>query len=420
MALKGGGGQSIAYIEAEYLFPNGFANVSYNDWLVEPPRVYGESLSRILAVWRASFDLPPRQVEVVGGKPIPKMRDCAEKDGGAFAPPILMLALVDTIIWPGHNIVLYVVGESNPDKGRLSLFAGEDALPYKIGISSITQHVSIGIGGAMWAKNGGSYVLLDKDTFEATGTVYPSSHWKDEDGKQISPIGDIVDYMMFAGAYVIGSTRDNKVAEVSVFELGSGRTIFRIPVAGTVRQITPARAAGRCFVISHSGVITVLDYVNGVVLGALRQMPEDKISFHDILGTVWGWDGFKQKLLVSYHIPDDSDGACQSPTYGYWPTPVPVSLRTPIPLVAPRDGRTIPIVTRASGDTGESIGGWPVDGIVRELDDGDDDVAVVDTPARTGFAGYQRFDIPGDDVDAGDVFEVTVEAEAWNYAEWDL
>jgi hypothetical protein len=110
-----------------------------------------------------------------------------------------------------------------------------------------------------------------------------------------------------------------------------------------------------CWVLCQNSVLVLFDYLRQIVLGAYY-LPPPSGGFWAT--TVWlyyyserGW------LLVSEQQPNAPSGASQTNITGYLIYPSAVRLSTPIPLVTPVEGETIPVMTQLVDSLNHGVSG---------------------------------------------------------------
>lgn len=142
--------------------------------------------------------------------------------------------------------------------------------------------------------------------------------------------------------------------QIGVYDFTTGALIRRIGVAGHVHAIA-AEDATRVFVVSRTGIVTLVDYESGAILG-VSQLP----IAPDIFDFLVTWDRNLRRLLTVVHTPDAVDGDCTTRIRGYAPRPQAVGITPPLPLAVARPGRPAPVLVHAYGGAGEPIGGLHV------------------------------------------------------------
>lgn len=205
-------------------------------------------------------------------------------------------------------------------------------------------------GSIWWMENFGGQDWLrfrltqgDNPTWTPTGEIMEPATYDPQIGHPVAI--DTPRRLVLSGTGLeVGTTK------ITVYDMDTKLLLRTIDIGSDARQII-MEDDSRCFVICDYGIIVLLNYVTGVVLGTFRieyhadQLNEEK--FH-------AWDQFTRRLLVTAY----GGGA---KIRGYYPVPQAVGLTEPIPLEVPRVGRTVRVATRAFGDTGEGIGGIRVD-----------------------------------------------------------
>lgn len=148
---------------------------------------------------------------------------------------------------------------------------------------------------------------------------------------------------------------------IKVYELASGAFIHDIWVSGDPEQIF-AEDRNHAYVYCRNGILDLVNYLTGVVVSAYRApLPPDTEYLGNTIGTQkYGYERRLRRLLSIVLVPFDSEGVRALRVRGYYPVPLAVGVSTPIPLVSPRKGRSIPILVRVYGDVLEPISGFAV------------------------------------------------------------
>ena len=117
---------------------------------------------------------------------------------------------------------------------------------------------------------------------------------------------------------------------------------------------------GRVYVLNSNRVLYLLDYVRNEVLG-VSKIPPVLTSNLDYFGS-FTYDRIYKRILIAEQTPDDPDtGESTSIIRGYRMVPNPTRLTPPIPLKAPRQRRTIPVLVQALDDVNKGVGGYIID-----------------------------------------------------------
>lgn len=145
---------------------------------------------------------------------------------------------------------------------------------------------------------------------------------------------------------------NNDVNAVGCYDFTTGALIRRINISGAAAAIF-AEDARRAYVLTTQGMLNLIDYSTGEILSTTKAPQAESGA----LGSLLTWDRFLRRLLLFTWRADDTDGASLSSISGYYPIPQPVGITKAIPLIPPRVGRTVPMLSRAYGDAGEAIPG---------------------------------------------------------------
>lgn len=120
---------------------------------------------------------------------------------------------------------------------------------------------------------------------------------------------------------------------------------------------------GHAYVLQNNRVLWLLDYIRGEILGSVKIPPPVEAASHTINGRM-AWDPIYRRILIMEETADTEAGASTTRIRGYRQVPEPVRLTTPIPLKAPRQRRTVPVLVQALGDLNEGVGGYVMDATV--------------------------------------------------------
>jgi hypothetical protein len=140
--------------------------------------------------------------------------------------------------------------------------------------------------------------------------------------------------------------------QIGVYDFTSGALVRQITLSGQPVEIM-AEDARRCYVRCTNNMLNLVDYSTGTVLSALSAPAVEAGAIDER----YAWDRLLRRLLMFTQRADAADGACLSTAAGYYPVPLGVGLTPPIPLRAPRAGRTTPFLCKVYGDAGEPIPG---------------------------------------------------------------
>jgi hypothetical protein len=217
-----------------------------------------------------------------------------------------------------------------------------------------TQSIQQMRDGSVWALTSSlNLYKLDPESFAFTGQSYTVAEING--GENTNVRGFTLDE---PNNRVVIATWDRPNDEVTVRELSTGNVLHRVRVAGIVEHIFPEDGT-RVYVMSKSGLLTLVDYASGEPLGVFKvalDPPADNSSNQIKVA----WDRFLHRILVISHTAEATDGASTTQIKGYFPQPLPAGITDPLPLVMPIKGRSVPILTHVYGEAGEPISGKPV------------------------------------------------------------
>lgn len=142
---------------------------------------------------------------------------------------------------------------------------------------------------------------------------------------------------------------------LKVHKLSTGELDYTITMPGEIRSLM-MEDAERIYILCAGRTIVLLNYVTGHILGASKLPP----AIPGSTNTVITWDRLYRRFLIFDQVPDNVDGSCASRIRGYRFVPVPERITTPIPLIVPRKGRTIPVMAQVVSDLNEGVGGYVI------------------------------------------------------------
>jgi hypothetical protein len=303
-----------------YFLWNGGLGTVYHPELITPPRLYTEAIAAVLGMFvRPQVTLGAEAVYHV-------------------------LAITDTIYSPGWNVVQWTFDAVSGEQISETWHQGLIALT--------TSQIGISPYGHVYRRYSPETIAeMDPLTFAEIGPLWEADHWTDGASTAITVSAFMIDPI--ADLALLKTSPLNSNTQISVHRLSTGETIRKIGVAGFPATIV-AETPGTCYVVATNGVVTVLDYLEGQILGVFK-MPIDPAS--PIFDGGVAWDPVYRRLLVFEHVAENADGSAATRIYGYRPLPLPVALTPPLPIKAPRLGRTVPVIVRAYGDAGEGVSG---------------------------------------------------------------
>lgn len=293
----------------------------YYSYLTTPPRIYGEE-----------FD---------GGAAVAMFVN----DDSPIFDVIYLLLQYKTEAWPSY---LY----------RLHRWDATDG-SYLGGLDTATgpgQHLfSQSRDGTLYAMDGSLANNVYKYSIDPTthdlvtdGVVqfsFPSSTYSGF----LQPMGYLIDNDL---GLLIGGTSQNWV---TVYDLATGAVKGSIPTPG-YPVVVMAEDTSRCYVMTSSGNLVLVNYSTFQVLSCFRIQDPDFTSGVGTQGRSICWDRRYRRFLNWVYTPVDSTGQNTSVIGGYFPTPIPTYLTAPIPIRPPRKYQQTPILTRACGSIGEPAG----------------------------------------------------------------
>lgn len=293
--------------------PNGIGLESlYHPELVTAPRIYAEELDFPFALYSRADPTATSETTIT------------------------LLTTLTMIYWPGYEFMAYRFdGQTGAFIDRAEIFG--DILTGILYMDSVTQ----GFDGSLWASyHIGEIREFDLSTFTLIQTI-PASRF----GRTGTALP------------LVNKSRDLIVMPE---EVGSGLIVYTLSTGAVVRNIatsgTPislcAEDDKRLYVMGSNYVLNLVDYTTGEIIST-HACPEPPAAAY-VMTT---WDRGLRRLLAFAQVDNASDGSSQSVVRGFYPVPLATHLTTPIPLVAPRRGRQVPVLLRAVGDVGEPIAG---------------------------------------------------------------
>lgn len=328
----------------------------YHPELVEPPRLYTESVQFLRGLWT-------RRKRTLEAEAV-----------------YSLLTAEDQIYFPGWGITEWQWdAQSGAFLGRIDRgLSGEGP------IEITTRVVTSSPYGHLYKQSQSLDAIseIDPESFEVIklisegGTLnwtYGAEESSTVGPFMIDPVADLA----------VLHTSLNSNTGVSIHRLSTRETLtYNIRTAGMIQDIQ-AETPGTCFVVHTNGVVTVLDYAQGQVLGVIRASASASLWDAKL-----AWDPVHRRVIVCEKTADAADGAATIHVEGYRPVPVPVALTPPIPLRAPRAGRTVPVLVRAYGDAGEGVGGV----VVQAAETGDGTLLAASAASdEHGYATFNEF-----------------------------
>lgn len=290
--------------------------VNFNAYLVVPPRIYMEDVWVIFTLFST-----------------------AQLSAGAENLVKLFTALNQTNF---QSLELLVIWSFDGVTGALV----DRRSVLSPGILGLTT-ASTSIAGQLYGKYNSLHIKsLDIDTLAAGGIDYPPTHFSDSGVDIVNPFAFAFDE--FSDLAVL-HTSDDYNTQVSIHTLSTGALVAKVYVCGMISDIA-MESVGRCYVVHTNGVVSVVDYLQGKVVGVF------KIPGHEqLFSSKVAWDHVYKRVLSVTRTPDAVDGASTIKIFGYANLPVATNITPPLLLRAPRTGRYVPVIVRAYGDAGEPI-----------------------------------------------------------------
>lgn len=282
--------------------------------LITPPRVYGEELTGLGAVW-------------------------AGHDPNRYGPSSLsVLASMRQDDYPGWDITRW---KHDGQEGR--------ALSRDVGVGDAVMatyaRFTVEPSGVVWWF-GDPYttraVELDSATLAEAGAVIVGSDF----GALTLPA-----FAVDRAADRVFMRKDTSGNRVEVFRLSTKVKLVDLWAPGEVRSI----------VLTHDGFVYLVDVLEwiccydyeGRFRGALKATRAPAAPF----GVIYGWDHYFKRLLRVVGTASATDGASTVRPEGFFPEPEAWELTPPLPLKVPRKGRSIYSFAHIAGEGGEPLGG---------------------------------------------------------------
>lgn len=303
----------------------GFPTATYYDYLVTPPRIYGE--------------------EYDGGGVIALFLNQETSVDGYEV--IYLWLQQNQRWWPSYNFTLH---RWNATTGAYLGRADAGFSPY---LSILAQSRD----GTLWALYSFSglnayKVNIDPTTHAIVFDATPTYNFSGFSGliQLLAFSIDVEQNLLLANV--------NNAPQLVVYNLTTGAVIRTIQLPGLPTQIMP-EDTGRCYVAVASSSdstrrVCLVNYVTGQLLSVFQvQTAFDPFSPQRAIT----WDRKYRRFLTWTYAPVTTEGQNTSVIKGYFPVPQPVTLTAPVPLRPPRKYRSTPILTRVCGDMGESMPG---------------------------------------------------------------
>ncbi|EYS89521.1 hypothetical protein CF68_32995 [Cupriavidus sp. SK-4] len=285
----------------------------YNGYLITPPRIYAEELSGIDGMFVAQEKTPTADAVIV------------------------LTGTTSRIYWPGWDRLWW----------KFNAITGEFMARGTNPASFFDYEVFQARDGSLWQKSSlGSFFQVDPISFDEV----PGTRRGPDEFGALSIYVCMIDRLQ--NVAVLYTNNETGSRQIGVYNWTTGALIRRIHVGGIAIDILPEDER-RCYVVTNSGLLCLVDYVSGEVLHTVRS----PVPLGDV---IYAWDRIYRRLLAFQIAPNGDDGACQSVIRGWYPVPLGTHLTRPLPLKAPRRGREVPVLVRVVGDAGEPIAGASV------------------------------------------------------------
>lgn len=300
----------------QYNLPTPGASAPYFDYLTTPPRLYMETIA-------------------TGGFPLGLFSKLDSTSNSETT--ITLMGVTQQIYFPGWELIQWRFdGVTGAFIDRVPMTG--DVYAGALALNSFVQ----GFDGSLWASYiTGSMAEFDPVSYTLMQTV-PASRF----GRS-SVLVPLVD----KARDICIMPSESGAFRVMVYTLSTGALVREIGVSALPTSIC-AEDDKRIYVLGSNYVLSLIDYTTGEIISAIKIPTPPAVTY--VMTT---WDRILRRVLVFAVVPDASDGSCASQVKGYYPVDVATYLTTPIPLVAPRRGRQIPVLLRAVGDLGEPIAG---------------------------------------------------------------
>jgi hypothetical protein len=310
----------IDYQPQDLTRPPPEAIIQYHPELRTPPRIYDETMAWAGGLW-------------------------VKQERTGFSEIVVYASFaIYKVAWPGWG---FVVERFDGTTGEyLGRFVRNTAAIGGGGIGLTTRYIARSPNGELWSVGHGSLFIerLDPETLLATGERYGWEYFGHTGIHRV--IVDRAQDLFILRLY------NTPPSAISIYRMSTGEKLREIFVAGGDIEDIFYEDATRVYAIAKNGLLTLVDYVSGEVLGVMRQKLQPGIE-----SFATSWDPYLRRILFFEQTPDNTDGSATSRIRGYYPVPIAVGLQTPVPLQVARRGRTVPVLTRAYGDTGDPITG---------------------------------------------------------------
>lgn len=303
------------------------------------------------AVYRNAITVPPGTYNYWSTNPVNNARNYDEYVSFLMGVAVLdnpaspthyeihVMSLLQYRYWPSWKVGSMVFNALN------GTFKGWDTRQSQYTI----KYVSTGPDGMIWANNNNfTLARLNRDTMTFSNQHNLLNYYGQNVGSNWTSSAPIcVDY---TNDRTITKLNRDKGYQVSICEESTGNALYQVDACGAIIDVFMADDR-RAYLVSNTGVITVIDYVTNQKLGALHieTTPYQRR---------WSWDKTLKRIITCTLTPDDMpEGDCTIKLEAYYPIPLPAGLTPPIPLGIVRKDKRTPIYTRVYGATGEGVAG---------------------------------------------------------------
>ncbi len=304
----------IPYRLAADMDPDIFGQFTYNGDLIAAPRVYGEEVTGVGAVW--------------GGR-----------DPNIAGPSsVSFLASMRQIYWPSWSLARW---RMDGQKGHL--LERQVSPPGATAVMTTYPAFSVEPGGTLWWW-GNPYApraaALRTETLEASGATIEGADFG----------------LLQLRAFAIDRGADRVflgtgVGQVAVYRLSTKTKLADLFTPGEIIQVVLTHD-GYAYLVDTLEWICAYDY-DGTLVGAMRASR----ALSAPKGLCYGWDAYYKRILRVVGSAPATDGASTMRVGGFYPQPEAWELTPPLPLKVPRKGRTIYSLAHMAGEGGEPLAG---------------------------------------------------------------
>lgn len=262
--------------------------------------------------------------------------------GGSYTDSgkLVVAALTAQRWWPGWNVRSF---EFDAESGAF-VGLGASVGGSNVG-ATLLRDISQGVQGELWVRHQyGHAILLDQNYALTSVTLTPSLFGV------TAFRGLLVDRMR--DRVVLSDTAGSP--SVRVHSLSTGALISSISLPEAPVDICHEEGT-RCYVLTASRDVFVLDYATGSLFGAVKLT-----TLYSMLGTSSSqpkiaWDKRYRRLLAVEQPALPIGFTSSTKIVGFAMRPVATHLCTPIPLKRLRAGASVPFLLKTVGDLGEGI-----------------------------------------------------------------